>query len=70
MQGSWGERWVKQNHKMWVDEELAAGRKQREEKWTKSVAVGSKEFVESVQNNLGGRAKEPIIPFWGPKKVI
>ncbi len=41
---------------MWVDEELATDRKQREEKWTKSIAVGSKEFVNRVQNNLGGRA--------------
>jgi hypothetical protein len=47
---------VKQNHKLWVDEELASDRKQREEKWTKSVAVGSKEFVESVHINLDGRA--------------
>lgn len=47
---------VKQNHKMWVNEELAVDRNQREEKWTKSVAVGSKEFVESVQMNLGSRA--------------
>ncbi len=41
---------------MWVDEELATDRKQREEKWTKSIAVGSKEFVNRVQINLGGRA--------------
>ena len=27
---------VKRNHKMWVEEELTADRKQREEKWTKS----------------------------------
>ncbi len=47
---------VKRNHKMWVNEELATDRKQREEKWTKSIAVGSKEFVNRVQINLGGRA--------------
>lgn len=48
---------VKRNHKILVDEELAAGRKQREEKWTKSVAVGDKEFVENVKMKLGSIAK-------------
>ena len=47
---------VKRNHKIWVAEELAADRKQRDEKWTKSIAVGGREFVDSVKHNLGGRA--------------
>ena len=47
---------VKRNHKMWVEEELVANRKQREEKWTKSIAVGSREFVDSVKLSLAGRA--------------
>ena len=47
---------LKQNHKMWVEEELAADRKQRDEKWTKSIAVGSREFIDSVKLGLGTRA--------------
>ena len=47
---------VKRNHKMWVEEELVANKKQREERWTKSIAVGSREFVDSVKLSLAGRA--------------
>ena len=29
----------------------------RDNKWTKSIAVGSKEFVDDVKRELGGHAK-------------
>ncbi len=41
---------------MLVEEELAAERIQRQDKWKKSIAVGSKEFVDQVQSKLVGRA--------------
>jgi len=47
---------VQRNHKIWVNEEIATDRKQYEEKWTKSLAVGGKEFVENVKVELGSRA--------------
>ena len=43
-------------HKEWVDEYLDK-RNGRVNKWTKSIAVGSKEFVEDVKTELGFLAK-------------
>lgn len=48
---------VKQYHKGWLDEYLGDGNNRRDEKWTKSIAVGSKGFVESVKSLLGAIAK-------------
>ncbi len=48
---------VKQSHQGWVNEYLDNGPKSREGKWTNSIAVGSKGFVESVKSALGTRAK-------------
>jgi len=47
---------ARRSHKEWVDEYLDKGNG-REDKWTKSIAVGSKEFVEDVKTQLGGLAK-------------
>ena len=41
----------------WVDEALARGDMVRESKWTESVAVGSRDFVETIRRKLGLRAK-------------
>ena len=43
---------LKQNHKMLVEESLGTSGNVRDEEWTKSVAVGSKEFVEDVKTRL------------------
>jgi putative transposase len=48
---------VKQYHKGWVEEYLGDGNNCRNEKWTKSIAVGSKSFVEGVKTLLGALAK-------------
>jgi putative transposase len=48
---------VKQYHRGWVDEYLDNEPQSREDKWTDSIAVGSKGFVESVKAALGIRAK-------------
>ena len=48
---------VKQYHKGWVEEYLGDGNNLRDEKWTKSIAVGRKEFVKSVKALLGAIAQ-------------
>jgi REP element-mobilizing transposase RayT len=44
-------------HKQWVEEILKEGSSIRETKWTESIAVGSKAFVEVIQKKLGIKAK-------------
>ena len=41
----------------WVEEALARGVQGRQSRWTESVAVGGKDFVENVKAKLGLRAK-------------
>ncbi|MFH1951583.1 MAG: transposase [Pseudomonadota bacterium] len=64
-------------HKRWVDDYLGNGKNIRDEKWTRSIAVGSKGFVDRVKSILGvlalGRKsieagesyqlREPSIPY-------
>ncbi|MCD4689647.1 MAG: transposase [Desulfuromonadaceae bacterium] len=42
-------------HRDWIEETLSAERGQREEIWTKSLAVGIEPFVQKIQENLGAR---------------
>lgn len=51
---SYGE--VQKYHKKWVESYLGDGKNIRDEKWTKSIAVGSKAFVERVKSLMGGLA--------------
>ncbi len=44
-------------HKRWVDEALARAEQIRESKWTESIAVGSRSFVEALKDKLGLRAE-------------
>ncbi len=53
--GSYDE--VRSYHKKWVDEYLSHGQNTRRDEWTRSIAVGSRSFVESVKALLGFRAK-------------
>jgi putative transposase len=48
---------VKQYHKGWLDEYLSDGNNRRDLKWTNSIAVGSKGFVQSVKSLLGALAR-------------
>ena len=41
----------------WVEEHLRNGKSIREGKWTGSIAVGSKSFIEHVKSILGGLVK-------------
>ena len=44
-------------HKTWVEEALGRAEQAREGKWTESIAVGSRNFVEMVEGELGINAK-------------
>jgi putative transposase len=48
---------LREIHQQWVNEYLAKAEKNREEEWTRSIAVGSRPFVENVKVQLGVRAK-------------
>ena len=68
---------VKKYHKRWVDDFLGNGNNIRDDKWAKSIAVGSRSFVERVKSLMGvlaiGRKsieagesyqlREPAIPY-------
>ncbi len=44
-------------HQEKVNELLANGKNQRKKQWTESIAVGSQSFIETIKEQLGGRAK-------------
>ena len=48
---------LRRSHEAWVEEALARSELGRESKWTESVAVGSREFVERIEGKLRVRAK-------------
>lgn len=49
---------LREMRKQWVEEALVRGSLVREDMWTKSVAVGSRHFVETIKTKLGLRAKK------------
>jgi len=52
MPAAWGSA---RTHKrsVWIEEALRCGRRQREAFWSKSIAVGSSDFVRKTQQKLG-----------------
>ena len=68
---------VKKYHRRWVNDYLGDGKSIRDEKWTKSIAVGNRGFVERIKSIMGvlaiGRKnievgesyqlREPSIPY-------
>ena len=44
---------VQTYHKRWVDDYLENGKNTRDEKWTRSIAVGNRSFVERVKFLMG-----------------
>jgi putative transposase len=48
---------LKQEHKTLVEDSLCVDNQYRDEKWTESIAVGSKEYVERVKSSLGALSK-------------
>jgi len=48
---------LRTNHKGWVAEHLQGEGNKRQDEWTRSIAVGSKAFIENVKARLSSRAK-------------
>jgi putative transposase len=47
---------LKRTYREWVEESLVRGGGGRESRWTESLAVGSKGFVERIKVELGSKA--------------
>lgn len=52
---------LKRNHQMLVEEVLCAGKQVRDEKWTKSIAVGSQNYVHHIKMQLGYAASGRMV---------
>jgi len=48
---------LKKSHQKWIEEELKKSQMVRQSKWTQSIAVGDKSFVEQTKKRLGIRSK-------------
>jgi putative transposase len=48
---------LKDAHYKWVDSAIQTDTSDRENKWTQSIAVGSRPFIEKMKAALGFRAK-------------
>ena len=48
---------LKEAHREWTEEALEKSKVVRESKWTQSIAVGDKSFLEQIKERLGIRAK-------------
>ena len=48
---------LKDAHCKWVDSAIQTDNSDKEKKWTQSIAVGSKPFVEKMKKSLGFNAK-------------
>ncbi len=45
-----------ETHGQWIEESLKQNKLSKEEKWSQSIAVGNKEYVENIKDKLGVRA--------------
>jgi putative transposase len=57
-------------HRDWVETALREGRREREQCWSESVALGSRGFVEEVQRRLGRRGRYRVIAEVGGDYVL
>ena len=48
---------LKEAHREWIEEALKQSKVVRDRKWTQSIAVGDKSFLEQTKDHLGIRAK-------------
>ena len=48
---------LRNSHRGWIEEYLGNGEKSRQDEWSKSIAVGSRSFVDMLKEFLGIRAK-------------
>ncbi|HYA43828.1 MAG TPA: hypothetical protein VEF34_21210 [Syntrophobacteraceae bacterium] len=44
-------------HRAWTEHTLASAEHVRESKWTQGIAVGGREFVDTIKSKLGVSAK-------------
>ena len=54
-------------HAAWAEAALRAGSQHRQPEWTESLAVGRREFVERIEDELGGRARYRQVEAINPK---
>ena len=47
---------LKEAHGQWIEESLTKGKLAREERCSRSIAVGSREYIENIQTKLGVKA--------------
>ena len=47
---------VKTSHKKWIESCLQNGMNNRDKKWTRSIAAGSKSFIRNVKYLMGATA--------------
>jgi len=45
-----------ETHGQWIEESLKKDKLAREERWSRSIAVGSREYIENRQTKLGVKA--------------
>ena len=48
---------IKESHRKWIEDALKRQCNVRESRWTESVAVGGKSFVEGTKEKLGIKVK-------------
>ena len=48
---------LKEAHREWIEEALKKSKVVRQSKWTQSIAVGDRSFLEQIKERLGIRAK-------------
>jgi len=44
---------LKEAHREWIEAALKKSKDVRESKWTQSIAVGNKSFLDQIKNRLG-----------------
>jgi REP element-mobilizing transposase RayT len=52
---------LKEAHREWIEDALEKSKVVRDSKWTQSIAVGDKSFLEQIKERLGIRAKGRMI---------
>ena len=62
---------LKEQHIGWIEEALRTNNNQREARWTESIAVGSREFVNRTWDKLGlgGQRRKIVVEREGACKI-
>jgi len=57
-------------HRDWIETALRNGKLERDGRWTESVAVGSRGYVEHVRRELGSRGRYRVIEPLGDSHIL